>query len=181
MPQRFCPFGFFSFYVNKKSAEAGGCHQCVEHACALWDNSEAQCSVKSALDSVSIIADSFSSGRGLPIAGIPSAPAKEAKGGLSNIMDKLRAKKKLPSAKKSTENKVEKKPDAPATAQTPTATPTKPAETKTDETKTPETKTNIVNPALLPTAEKPGQVSKSEPAAPEKVETKDPNPESKES
>jgi hypothetical protein len=105
------------------------------------------------------------------MAGVSAAP-KEAKGGLSNIMDKLRAKKKLPSAKKSTENKVEKKAETAATTQAPTTTPISEDNsdgTKTDTSKASEMKPNIVNPALLPTKEKPGQVSKSGQEAPTKV------------
>lgn len=157
MPQRFCPFAFFSFHVNKNSAEAGGCHHCVEHACALWDVTEQQCGVKSALDSVGVIADAVSSG-GIPM--VQTKPdAGDVKAGVSSLFDKLRSRKKLPSAQKlpsadkptkvvTEENKV-KTPEQ--TTETNTKPSTDIASSRPTDDLTKVDPTTIVNPATIET------------------------------
>lgn len=60
MGQKICPLSFFNFYINKEAAQAGGCHLCVEEACALWDENYQQCSMKSGLEAVGSIADFLS-------------------------------------------------------------------------------------------------------------------------
>ena len=78
MSNKFCPFSFFSFYINKDSAQAGGAHHCVEGSCALWDSRYEQCSVKTACEN---------------IGGVPSTQSKKPRS-VSNIIAKIRSKKK---------------------------------------------------------------------------------------
>jgi hypothetical protein len=153
MPQRFCPLGFFSFYVNKNSAEAGGGHHCIEHACALWDNSYGQCGIMSAIESLGTIAESTPGG----VVSKPAAAAKVSQG-VSSIFSKLRDKKRLPTA--------EKKATTPATTPattTATNTATTPA--------TPATTPAITTPIIAVTNDKNVTIS-----APEVTETKIVNP-----
>ena len=78
MSTKFCPFSFFSFYVNKNSAQAGGAHHCVEDNCALWDTRYEQCSVKTACENMG---------------GATSSPARKPRA-VSDILAKIRSKKK---------------------------------------------------------------------------------------
>ena len=94
MARKFCPLSFFSFYVNKENAQAGGAHHCVEEECALWDETYEQCGLKTAVDSVSVIAETGPAVR---------KPRKEklaeaASTRVTSLFDKLRGKKKLPTA-----------------------------------------------------------------------------------
>lgn len=101
MAIKFCPLSFFSFYVNKEHAQAGGAHHCVEDACALWDESLEQCGLMTAVEAVSMIAESGA------LSGRRQARRNEItstiRGGLSSSFDKLRKRGKLPTAP----NKVE--------------------------------------------------------------------------
>lgn len=94
MAVKFCPLSFFSFYVNKEHAQAGGAHHCVEDACALWDESLEQCGLMTAVEAVSMIAESGA------IPGRRQARRNEltsaVRGGLSSSFDKLRKRKKMP-------------------------------------------------------------------------------------
>lgn len=88
MSKKFCPLGFFSFYVNKSKAEAGGGHHCVEENCALWHDEYEDCSLKIGLDSLTVLADNFGSGQRMPI---PERRVEVEAPKLS-IFDKLRRK-----------------------------------------------------------------------------------------
>jgi len=57
--KKFCPLGFFSFYVNKKEAQAGGGHHCVEESCAIWNDEYQECSLKMGLDAITSLAENF--------------------------------------------------------------------------------------------------------------------------
>lgn len=93
MSYKFCPFSFFTFYVNKSAAQAGGAHHCVEEACALWDAQLEQCSLKTACESIS--GGSFSPS---------SAPKQPAP--VSSVLDKIRKKKMAgPSKEPTTDTK----------------------------------------------------------------------------
>jgi len=63
MSSKFCPFGFFSFYVNKSQAQAGGGHHCVEEQCALWNEEMEECSIKSGCMAIGGIIEMFAAGR----------------------------------------------------------------------------------------------------------------------
>ena len=76
MSSKFCPFSFFSFYVNKDSAQAGGAHHCVEANCALWDSRYDQCSVKTACENIG------------------TSPQAKKPRAVSDILAKIRSKKK---------------------------------------------------------------------------------------
>jgi len=126
MAPKFCPFGFYSFYVNKEVAQAGGCHHCLEDKCALWESFHddngvtGQCSILSISESLRTMSES--SGTRLPV-------AESGGGRLSNIIDKIKKKKTLPVKVESDEAKsevVENKVEGP-----PASTPgTEMAETK---------------------------------------------------
>ena len=67
MTKKFCPLGFFSFYVSKQQSQVGGCHHCLEKDCALWEeledsdgNTYGQCAILSISDSLRAVADSQS-------------------------------------------------------------------------------------------------------------------------
>lgn len=100
--KKFCPLGFFSFYVNKSEAQAGACHHCVEDNCALWNEDYEECSLKVGLDSLTSLAESFGSGQTkMPL------PKRhiEVEGPKLSIFDKLRRKtegQKLPTAGENT-------------------------------------------------------------------------------
>lgn len=81
MSRKMCPLGFFSFFINKTSAQAGGAQYCVESQCQFWEElyeDGGQCailsiseSLRAASESLSVIADStysHSKGKRLPIA-----------------------------------------------------------------------------------------------------------------
>lgn len=89
MSKKFCPLGFFSFYVNKSKAEAGGGHHCVEENCALWNDEYEDCSLKIGLDSLTVLADNFGSGQRMPI---PERRVVEVEAPKLSIFDKLRRK-----------------------------------------------------------------------------------------
>src|SRR5271156_3883739 len=86
MGQKICPLSFFNFYINKEAAQAGGCHLCVEEACALWDENYQQCSGKSAFDAVGAIADFFTNTSEKENNPVNSSP-------IGDILNKLRKKK----------------------------------------------------------------------------------------
>lgn len=88
MGQKLCPLSFFSFYINKESAQAGGSHECVEDSCAIWDESCQQCHLKSGLESLSLIADVVAG-----LTDISKSVNKESP--ITDILSRLRAKKKL--------------------------------------------------------------------------------------
>jgi hypothetical protein len=95
MSKKFCPLGFFSFYVNKSEAQAGACHHCVEENCALWNEEYEECSLKVGLDAVSTLADSFGAGHRAPTV----ERRLEVEAPKLSIFDKLRRKtegQKLP-------------------------------------------------------------------------------------
>lgn len=61
---KYCPFGFFSFFVSKTKSQEGGCHKCLKEECALWEELEdsdgtvyGQCALLSMSDSLRQIAD----------------------------------------------------------------------------------------------------------------------------
>lgn len=87
MGQKICPLSFFNFYINKEAAQAGGCHLCVEEACALWDENYQQCSMKSGLDAVGVIADLFSNSEKEEHEPFPKSSP------IDGIFNKLRKKK----------------------------------------------------------------------------------------
>lgn len=88
MTQKICPFSFFNFYINKEAAQAGGCHLCVEEACGLWDEFRGQCGLMTGIEAVASIADFSSSPSELP------QTIKQVASPISNILEKMRLKKK---------------------------------------------------------------------------------------
>jgi len=98
MPRKFCPLSFFSFYVNKENAQAGGAHHCVEEQCALWDEAYEQCGLKSGIEALGSIAETgySSKSRGKNL-------ASAVRGNVTSVFDKLR-KKKSPIAGNDTSN-----------------------------------------------------------------------------
>ena len=144
MPNKFCPFSFFSFYVNKDSAQAGGAHHCVEANCALWDSRFEQCSLKTACEN---------------IGGATSAPSRKPRA-VSDILAKIRSKKKsaevtTPGAKPAatpTPGPVTPPEKATSTEGAPIAVPAAP-NVEASKTETPKLKANVdellVAPAIL--------------------------------
>ena len=59
MSKKFCPAGFFSFYVNKQEAQVGGGHHCVEENCAIWNEEYEECSLKVGLDAITALAENL--------------------------------------------------------------------------------------------------------------------------
>jgi len=93
MSKKFCPLGFFSFYVNKKEAQAGGGHHCVEEECAIWNEDYGDCSLKVGLDSITSLAETLSSGSARAPRSIEPEASK------LSVFDRLRRKtegQKLP-------------------------------------------------------------------------------------
>ena len=145
---KFCPLSFFSFYVNKNQAQAGGAHVCVEEECAWWDEHCNQCQVKTALELVGVIAEAprVRSTR----------KTEKAVAGVSDMFSRLRnkSKRKLPTAG----DKEAAKPTETKPAVTQAATPVvaKPPETPVVKpVEAPE-----VKPAapVIPVSEKPAEV-----------------------
>lgn len=108
MPKpKFCPFGFYSFYVSKEQAQAGGCHHCLEDKCALWEsyydtegNLTGQCSIIGIGESLRSISESMvdvAEGKTSPVfAGEVLSSAVEAvkpARKLESFLDKIRSKK----------------------------------------------------------------------------------------
>jgi len=83
MSKKFCPLGFFSFYVNKSEAQAGACHHCIEADCALWNEDYEECSLKVGLDAIASVAEVFSLGK-VPL------PERKIETPTLSILDKLR-------------------------------------------------------------------------------------------
>ena len=135
MSKKFCPLGFFSFYVNKSQAQAGAGHHCVEESCALWNEEYEECSLKVGLDSIVSLAENFGSGQGL------STPERriEVEAPKLSIFDKLRRKtegQRLPTADTTIQTSI------PVTTQT--STPV------TTQTSTPlATSTSTVTPPVI--------------------------------
>lgn len=92
--KKFCPLGFFSFYVNKSEAQAGAGHHCVEDSCRLWNEDYEECSLKVGLDSLTTLAENFGAGHR-----VASERRIEVEAPKLSIFDKLRRKtegQKLP-------------------------------------------------------------------------------------
>lgn len=96
MGQKLCPLSFFSFYINKETAQAGGSHECVEDACAIWDDSCQQCHIKSGFEALSLIADVVGGINNISKQGNSGSP-------ITDILSRLRAKKKTTEETKVTE------------------------------------------------------------------------------
>lgn len=125
MSKKFCPFGFFTFYVNKSQAQAGACHHCVEDSCALWNEDYEECSLKVGLDAVANVADTFSGG-GIPI---PARPERKIETPKLSIFDKLRKKNegtKLPIVETPQDTTSVTPPAPPPPAPIPTPAPAVP-------------------------------------------------------
>lgn len=65
---KFCPLGFFSFYVNKDAAQTGGCHQCLGSDCMWYQELEddygqitgGQCAILGTAEALQQIAENTS-------------------------------------------------------------------------------------------------------------------------
>lgn len=107
MPKpKFCPFGFYSFFVSKEQAQAGGCHHCLEQKCGLWEsyyddegNLVGQCSILGAAESLRAIADTISDiseNRPLVETILSNQSVDRPVRKLETFLDKLRNKKTTP-------------------------------------------------------------------------------------
>lgn len=131
---KFCPWGFYSFYVSKEMAQAGGCHHCLESKCGLWEtfyddegNVTGQCSILGMGESLRSVSESLAEiaeGRtSFPIETISSEIIEAVKPvrKLDSFLDKLRTKK-LAEAQKQADNMVAEASKSPGT-ELPMATP----------------------------------------------------------
>jgi len=104
---KFCPFGFYSFFVSKEAAQAGGCHHCLEEKCGLWEsfyddegNVTGQCSILGVGESLRSISESMAevadgkipSFNAEPIMASFSEAVKPVRK-LDSFLDKIRNKK----------------------------------------------------------------------------------------
>jgi hypothetical protein len=165
MSQKLCPFGFYSFYVNKQVAQAGGCHHCVEERCALWDsyydeqgNIQGQCALMSVTESLRTISEA-SMGKSLPVAGVGSSNT----GSLSVALDKLKARRARRDAAKTSATPATAPTSAtPATAP-PSPPPTAPIPTVVAATPTAATPTAATPVAPTPVTPTPAEAPKAAP------------------
>ena len=146
MAIKFCPLSFFSFYVNKEHAQAGGAHHCVEDACALWDESYEQCGLKTAVEAVGTLAEAGA----LPIRrqARRNELTSAVRGGLSSSFDKLRKRKKLPSVEQAP-SKVEVTHPAVVAGKISTGVATQPAPISVSENKVIQTEQKVANSTVV--------------------------------
>jgi len=151
MGKKICPLSFFNFYINKETAQAGGAHDCVEDACAIWDETCQQCSIKSGLEAVAIIADFIASSSNDPLDRNINSSSP-----IADILTKLRMRKKVNESPKINEPLIPVVPSSAKSVETNiTPTPSKPVE---ETLKT----SDILDPPKIPISELP-IVSISEP------------------
>lgn len=131
MGQKLCPLSFFSFYINKETAQAGGSHECVEDACAIWDESCQQCHIKSGFEALSLIADVVGGINNISKQGNSGSP-------ITDILSRLRAKKKI-----TEETKVAE----------PLVNP--PQEQKSEQITEPKSSVDVTTPPIIPISELP--------------------------